>query len=156
LIDPDHITSFNIDALYNHLLSRQKNKLPPFIVLNPSPLHEPFMKKKSEKAKGKKKMEWEDVSTDDGDDGEEEETNLRRVEDARRGVKFGPPKKGPPSSQPDRYQNQVAGPSNLAPPKRKSNEKDARDRGRSKSAPKKSRKKGLVDGKVRFILDNFF
>ena len=155
-MDPDHITAAKIDNLYSHFLDRQRNKLPPFIVLNPSPLHEPFMKKRSEKAKGKKKMEWEDVSTDDGEvsndggDGGEEEMDSRRLEGARRGMKFGPPKGVPLSSQPDQSQNQIAGPSKLAPRKQQSNEKNTDDRGRSKLAPKKSRKKGPVDGKVCF------
>jgi hypothetical protein len=117
-MNPDHITATKIDNLYSHLLDRQRNKLPPFIVLNPSPLHEPFMKR-SEKAKGKRKMEWEDVSTDhgevsdDGGDGDKEEMESSRLEDAHRGKKFGPPKGVPPSRQPDQCQNQVAGPSKI-------------------------------------------
>jgi len=65
LIDPDHITGFNITKLYNHWLLRQKNKLEPFIILNPGPLHQAAAKK-SKQVKGKAKA-YVPVSTDDED-----------------------------------------------------------------------------------------
>jgi hypothetical protein len=70
LSDPDHLPAFKIQSLYAHWLTRQVKKLPPFIVLNPGPLHISSAKK-SEKVKGKKKMEYKEVSTDDDDDGGE-------------------------------------------------------------------------------------
>jgi hypothetical protein len=66
LSDPDHLPAFKIETLYTHWLTRQSKKLPPFIVLNPGPLH--ISAKKSEKVKGKKKMEYEEVSTDDDEE----------------------------------------------------------------------------------------
>ena len=75
--DPDHLNSFQINELYNHWLSRQNKCLPPFVVLNAGPLHQPSLKKsqKSDKAKGKGKMKYIEVdeSVEDGDeDGDDE------------------------------------------------------------------------------------
>jgi hypothetical protein len=73
LSDPDHITTFHIEALYHHWLGRQKKRLPPFIILNASPQHRSF-KKLSEKAKGKRKIDYVDVGDDDEDeDGDKKE-----------------------------------------------------------------------------------
>jgi hypothetical protein len=99
LSDPDHLLASNIIALYRHWLGRQKKGLAPFIVLNPSPLHG-LMIKKSEKAKGKKKADYLDVSddpVDKGDDEEDEEEEEDDDEDEDEdeppapSLKFGPP-----------------------------------------------------------------
>jgi hypothetical protein len=64
LIDPDHLTAPQVEALYMHWLRRQQKKLPPFIILNPSPQHKTSVKL-SQKAKGKRKMEYTHVDSDD-------------------------------------------------------------------------------------------
>ena len=69
----------------------------PFIVLNPSPLHGPIIKK-SDKEKGKKKADYMDVSDDqdeneddeDDDDDEEDDWNHNEDEPAAPILKFGP------------------------------------------------------------------
>ena len=66
LSDPDHLTTSKIDALYIHLAQRQRKGLSPFIVLNASPLHRTAVKKSS-KAKGKEKVKYVDVHTEDED-----------------------------------------------------------------------------------------
>lgn len=78
LSDPDHLNAFQIDSLYHHWLKRQKKKLAPFIVLNPSPNHT-AVSKKSEKAKGKEKKEYVDVSTED-EGGLDEDGNTEKGE----------------------------------------------------------------------------
>lgn len=80
-MDPDHLTGFKISNLYHHWSSRQKKKLQPFIVLNAGPLHQAHakkveeLKKKKEKGKGKKTVNWTDISSDErkstSDEGEE-------------------------------------------------------------------------------------
>lgn len=73
LNDPDHLNMSQIDALYAHLLARQRKGLPPFVVLNAGPLHAVSMKKsaasskKSAKGKGKQKMEYEEVNSEEED-----------------------------------------------------------------------------------------
>jgi hypothetical protein len=101
LSDPDHLPAFKIESLYAHWLTRQAKKLPPFIVLNPGPLHISSVKK-SEKVKGKKKMEYKEVSTDDDDE------ELRGSPDDDGGgiafplaAKYGPPVGRPKISMPD-------------------------------------------------------
>jgi hypothetical protein len=89
LSDPDHLKSFNIDALYSHWLKRQSKGLPPFVMVKSSQM--------SEKAKGKKKAVYVEIDDMDAEvEGEpmmsagEEESSL---EDD--GVtKFGPPRGG--------------------------------------------------------------
>ena len=101
LSDPDHLPAFKIESLYAHWLTRQAKKLPPFIVLNPGPLHI-SSSKKSEKVKGKKKMEYKEVSTDDDDE------ELRGSQDGDVGeidfplaAKYGPPVGRPKISMAD-------------------------------------------------------
>ena len=71
-MDPEHIPAPKIDSLYNHLLGRQRKKLPPFVILNPGPLHEKAATK-SEKSKGKMKQAYVEVSTDGEEDKEGDE-----------------------------------------------------------------------------------
>ena len=162
-MDPEHLPTFKINSLYNHLLGRQKKRLQPFIVKNPGPLHEKCMAKKSAKAKGKMK-EWVDVSTDNGEDDEEEEDDNKEEEeeednneeekesdDEKSGpqtLKFGPPvgiQKDPPSSEPER-------PSNLSTSKLIIQKEE---RTKSKLAAKKSLKNGPDDRKVSFYPSYF-
>src|ERR1700679_174722 len=80
LSDPDHLPSFKIESLYIHLLARQKKKLSPFVILNASPQHQASILK-SAKSKGKRKMDYVEVHSDDDsvrseggeEEGEEEE-----------------------------------------------------------------------------------
>jgi len=83
LNDPDHLTIFQIDALYHHLLVRQRQGLQPFVILNAGPLHARSTKK-SEKAKGKQRAEQTYVDADDNDVSEREsdlESNGMPVDD---------------------------------------------------------------------------
>jgi hypothetical protein len=64
LSDPDHLKGSQVRALYLHWLKRQQQKLPAFIILNCSPLHQ-ISERKSAKAKGKRKMEYVAVNSDD-------------------------------------------------------------------------------------------
>jgi len=73
LSDPDHLTTAQIHVLYSHWLERQEDGLAPLIILNASPLHGAFMRK-SEKRKGKAKMEYFDVGDDDEEDEEKDAT----------------------------------------------------------------------------------
>lgn len=79
LSDPDHLNGFKIELLYNHWLERQRQKLSPFVVLNPGPHHQ-AAEAKSEKAKGKRKMPYEEISSDDGDVGSKEEDDRSQDE----------------------------------------------------------------------------
>jgi hypothetical protein len=113
LIDPDHITGMNINLLHNHWLQRQKKKLQPFVILNSGPLHRGLVGK-SEKKKGKKKIDYVPVSSDDGDGedtgadgGESEDEN-----DGRPPPKFGPPGRKQGRLAPDTPDN-APGPSKL-------------------------------------------
>ena len=45
LSDPDHLDIPQINSLYKHWLDRQRKGLPPFVVINPSPLHAHLIKK---------------------------------------------------------------------------------------------------------------
>jgi hypothetical protein len=97
LIDPDHLKSFEIDALYNHWLRRQRKGLSPFIILQSSPQHGVF-RKKSEKSKGKKKVEYREVDSDDEEVKsleDEDELNGNELEELDEEisakVSFGPP-----------------------------------------------------------------
>jgi len=143
LSDPDHLKSNSINALYSHLLERQNKGLVPFIVLNPGPHHDRAVKK-SDKAKGKAKMKYVEVS--EGDEGEEKseeenredskldsrpensesEEELEELEEPEaRVVRFGPPIKK--KKEKDQIQvsddNGVAGPSTLSPPKNSNKKK---------------------------------
>ena len=92
LSDPDHLPASEIDSLYRHWQHRQLKKLPPFVVLNASPLHGSSVKK-SDKGKGKKKIEYMDVSTND-EQQEEEQDGSDRDEEANGfplAAKIGPP-----------------------------------------------------------------
>jgi hypothetical protein len=76
LSDPDHLKAFDIEALYSHMLGRQKKGLSPFIVLSASPQHVVIQKKKSQTSKkagskGKGKMRY--VEIDDMMDVDEED-----------------------------------------------------------------------------------
>jgi hypothetical protein len=119
--------------LYRHWLGRQRRGLAPFIVLNPSPLHGPIVKK-SDKGKGKKPQRYEDVSDDPvDDDGEEEDGedgNDDDVEDddgddddgvghVEKADELNAPKIGPPTRK-EKTKHAIqaaAGPSSLSQPK---------------------------------------
>ena len=123
LSDPDHLPASNIILLYRHWLECQKNGLSPFVVLNPSPLHAPMIKK-AKKDKGKKKAVYLEVSDDDEDvdgdgdedcneDEDEDEDESDDDEDSRNddsdAEKEDEPKIGPPT-----------GKKNAIPPSKKS------------------------------------
>lgn len=106
LMDPDHLTSSEIDSLYNHWAGRQRKGLQPFIILNASPQHAAFVKK-SEKVKGKREIPYVEVSEDedsekDDSDGlgeQENETSamegeLREAEEAKKHLKKSKKAKG--------------------------------------------------------------
>jgi hypothetical protein len=121
LSDPDHLNAFEINNLYNHWMTRQNLRLAPFIILNPAPHHEKAVRK-SEKAKGKKKAPYVDVSSDDEEEGGNSEMD-NDVDFPGRfssSMKFGPPvgsqKEGSSSKQ--RFDDPVpiAGPSNVHSP----------------------------------------
>ena len=78
LSDPDHLTGLEITNLYSHWLGHQKKKLQPFVISNAGTLHGMFVEK-SEKAKGKKKMEYVDVSSKDGSEEEDGEASSDKV-----------------------------------------------------------------------------
>jgi hypothetical protein len=129
LSDPDHLHGSQIISLYNHWLRRQARKLSPFMVLK-SPLHQGL--DMSAKARGKRKMEYVEVNSED-----EEEKSMGEKEDRSEGdpsddeeddfgekvisagvMKVGPPtgnvtssSKQPPSKARD--DPQVAGPSSV-------------------------------------------
>lgn len=98
LSDPDHLKGFEIDDLYNHWLKRQSQGLVPLVILNSIPQHG-VSKKKSEKARGKKKMDYVDVNTDDDEvrseaensGGEEEMSGVEEQTDRSPAFKIGPP-----------------------------------------------------------------
>jgi len=108
LRDPDHFKLFEVDALYSHWIRRQTKGLTPFIILNSSPQHAAKGKKKlSVKAKGKRKIGYVHVDTDDDDvadevekSGAEEEGLIDNQRQSKQlegktfpGVKFGPPRR---------------------------------------------------------------
>ena len=137
--DPDHIPGSKISDLYSHWLGRERKRLPPFIVLNPGPLHQRLVQKSnSGKPKGKKKMQYLDVSSDEdksesekGDDVDEEEEDEENEEsedktdkesdeeDETLPPKIGPPRgkrmKFPSSTQPEEDRSGAAGPSKPPP-----------------------------------------
>lgn len=138
LSDPDHLTGFQIQALYGHWLKRQQKKLSPFVILNSSPQHHisygksSKAKEKSSKAKGKRKIDYMEVDSNDEevktDGGEEEEDDVEVKEDddgmpdeddeeMSPVVKYGPPitksKKNQLLTQIDEHANAIAGPSKL-------------------------------------------
>ena len=112
----DHLPGSGIISLYQHWLEHQKKRQAPFIVLNLSPLHGPMFKK-SDKAKGKKKVDYMEVSKDpdenedeeddqeDGDGDEGDDSHRNEDEPPAPIPKFGPlntkkpivPPKTPPS-----------------------------------------------------------
>jgi hypothetical protein len=108
LSDPDHLTSSQINSLYNHWLDRQNQGLEPFIIRNPNPSHRRKVKKVPKaKGKGKEKASWVDVKTDDEDVGSE-------LDDAviSPATKIGPPTK---KTKRKDYPNAIAGSSKLPP-----------------------------------------
>lgn len=132
LSDPDHLTGFQISNLYHHWLKRQKKKLAPFIVLNASPNHI-VVAKKSEKAKGKQKMDYVPVDSDTVEENEDESKQLEDGDASEDGFipvgsKFGPPisskKIVPSTTQQDELPSQVAGPSKLGSGKLSVTKKD--------------------------------
>ena len=116
LSNPDHLLGSGIISLYQHWLECQKKGLAPFIVLNPSPLHGPIVKK-SDKEKGKKKADYMDVSDDqdenedDDDDDEEDDWNHNEDEPAAPILKFGSLTKKKPIEPPKTPPSLLAGPS---------------------------------------------
>jgi hypothetical protein len=110
--DPDHLNILQVNSLLNHWLDRQRRKLAPFIILNPSPLHQKALKI-SDKAKGKKKIHYEPVNTDDesirtdndgsgqgkgdGDGGASNESEDDDEDDGEKEKKKIPLKVGPPT-----------------------------------------------------------
>jgi hypothetical protein len=120
-------------SLYTHWLGRQRRKLPAFIVLNAGPHHRPA-ERKSEKAKGKRKVDWVEVGSDEEEETSstedeaavekelpEDDTGSGVPEEAERPLKYGPPVKN------------VAGPSNWAGPSKKGQDANVdADEGRNK------------------------
>ena len=168
LSDPDHLNAFKIEALYHHLLDRQKKGLSPFVVLNPGPLHGAFGKKaqKSGKAKGKQKILYVEVGSEDGEedeekvDGEKDDTPDEELEqedvdkneeeeeegdddeEIRSVVNYGPPnRRGNPSTPP---LSQVAGPSRLPSAKHSPKKKNPKNRKAAKAEEMKDGKRSLV------------
>jgi hypothetical protein len=97
LSDPDHLKAFSINELYTHWLTRQSKGLSPFIVLNSIPQHG-VAPKKSEVAKGKRKVEWVNVGTDDEDEDSKSSGDDEKEVDSDEGeispdAKFGPPRR---------------------------------------------------------------
>ena len=95
LIDPDHLPSANINSLYNHWLKHQKKGLCLFIVLKAGP-HHVAIEKKSEKSKGKAKMDYLDVSDDSDEEEEEDKGKEDKNGEEEKEVDVVPPKFGPP------------------------------------------------------------
>ena len=140
LSDPDHLDIPQINLLYDHWLDRQRKGLPPFVVINPSPLHAHLVKKSSTVKQGKKKKIYvpvrsDDESVKDSDDGnsdaadfgkngecaedeQDDEDDDRQPEDGEENtkvVKQGPPKKRnakPTYDKDGRQPNALAGSSN--------------------------------------------
>jgi hypothetical protein len=81
LSDPDHLQAVHVRALYLHWLKRQEKKLPAFIILNCSPQHQKS-ERTSAKAKGKRKMEYLEVNSDDEEvESEREDERLEEEEE---------------------------------------------------------------------------
>ena len=139
LSDPDHLPGFKIETLYCHWLKRQRTKISPFIILKADPQHE-LSGGKSAKAKGKRKIEYKEVDSNDeevqseegeeetkkagegGGDGEEDDgTTDEEEEDISPVVKYGPPngkaRKNQTSNQLNDDLNAAAGPSKHPQPK---------------------------------------
>lgn len=136
--DPDHLTAAEISSLYLHWLSRQHQNLPPFVVLNPGP-HHPAPPPQSEKAKGKRKMAYEEVDSADDEPGKlvgEEEERFGDEEDLSCRLKFGPPK--------GKQQTNVAGSSKHGMTKAQNLDTEA-----PKEKPKPQRKDKTVQSKKR-------
>lgn len=138
LSDPDHLNASAINNLYAHWLKRQDEGLAPFIILNPSPLHERALKK-PQKVKERKKMAYVEVDSDEQDEeqndekDEKEEEDLEETEGAGKhgdddrmpsSIKYGPPI-GKPKKKVifSKDPTPVAGPSTLPPLKHASKKK---------------------------------
>ena len=96
LIDPDHLTTVQVNLLLNHWLDRQRRKLAPFIILSATPQHETAMTK-SEKAKGKRAMRYDPVSSGDEDGDSDASKNSEDDEDGGEEEVIPPPRFGPPT-----------------------------------------------------------
>jgi hypothetical protein len=122
LSDPDHLTAAQINELCNHWLARQRRGLAPFVVTNASPLHA-VPAKPMKNGKGKEKMKYVHVNTDDESVVEEEEDgNVRdEAEGEPQALKYGPPTgrglKNPPSLRFAEKPIAEAGPSHRKAPK---------------------------------------
>lgn len=146
LIDPDHLKAFEIDALYSHWLRRQSKGLSPFIILQSSPQHG-VLRKKSEKAKGKNKIDYVEVDMDDEEvktsEDEEVDKNANEMEELDEEipavVRFGPPGGNRKKTKTIENPSQAAGPSKLSPVKKSSEPKT---------------KKGSKTRPVRFVYIN--
>ena len=147
--DPDHLKAFEIDSLYNHWLTRQSKGLTPLIILNSIPQHG-VAKKKSEKAKGKRKIDYVHVNTDDEEvqsDAGAAGGNDERSGDDEETRKSTPPKIGPPSGKPKKTgsSTQEAGPSGTRQP---GNKKDGKAAKQGPVEGESSRKAKLMTGDV--------
>jgi hypothetical protein len=133
LSDPDHLKTFQIETLYRHLLKRQSKGLTCFKILKSIP-HHGVARKLSEKAKGKKKMEYVHVDSEDDEvkSSEDDQTNEEEdegekedeEEDVSPLVKIGPPgrngQKSIPNGHIERTPPQVAGSSKTPLPQKQS------------------------------------
>lgn len=136
LSDPDHLKTSKIDILYRHLLKRQSKGLTCFKILKSIP-HHGVARKLSEKAKGKKKVGYVEVNSDDDEvksledeqpTEEEDESEKENDEgDVTSLIKIGPPgRKGPkssPNADIEQTPPQVAGSSKIPLPQEKSKSK---------------------------------
>lgn len=161
LSDPDHLTNFKIIELYTHWLARQQRKIPPFVVLKPGPNHQ-AAGLKSQKARGKQKIPYVDVDSDDpevrpsGDEEEEDPSGDKVGEDLfSRPMKFGPPGRQVAGSSRLAWQQEdgvlAAGSSAITPPAKKGKRtvaptKTKKDSAKTqaKSKPKKDEEAGMV------------
>jgi hypothetical protein len=117
LSDPDHLKAFEIDVLYNHWLQRQAKGLTPLVILNSSPQHT-VSKKLSEKARGKRKIGYVDVNSDDDDvedKGERSGGDGEKLVDDEAAEKSPAPKIGPPRAKRQKTSIQAAEPSKIPP-----------------------------------------
>lgn len=122
--DPDHITDLKIRELYNHWLDRQQKQLPAFVVLRPGPLHQ-AARPKSAKSKGKRKLEYLDVNTDDEEVKSPVEEDSLVEEEGHSEPVAGPSQVrfGPPTTKP----HNVAGPSKQSIPPQSKDRKAEED-----------------------------
>lgn len=151
LSDPDHLTGFDIDSLYRHWLRRQQKKLSPFVILKASPQHQMSVPK-SAKAKGKRKMDYEEVDSNDGEVMSEnaEERKEEELEQSEEGDNLGDGEEEEDEEEEDDispveiylqsirlddYTNPVAGPSKLPPSKKLPKENTESSNGKEDPIP---------------------